>query len=216
MLDQVRVFYVQVVSTGDLGSDIRIGVNLLIRSIRIRIGIVRFRGGTDQGSQDMIGKAAESAVVKIASVPVIGNLIAFTAGLGVREIMGGEVQQEKLGKVDTASCVVLFCQIGFQSADGGKCPAGIIWSLIPGFRQFLCYIGLIADARQLQLAAFRDRVDRIAVQAFTRLRFSSDFLKGDLGNLIFVFRSGRGFLFPDVRGSGYGSRGFVLLVWGGI
>ena len=159
----------------------------------------------------MIGKAAESAVVKIAAVPVIGNLIAFTAGLGVREIMGGEVQQEKLGKVDTASCVVLLCQIGFQPANGGKRPAGIIVSLIPDFGQFFCDIFRITVVRHLQLAGFRNRVDRIAVQALTRLRFSSDFLKGDFGNLIFVFRDGRGFLFPDISRGGYGSREFFLL-----
>ena len=42
LLDQTRVLYIQVIRTGNLGSDIRIGVYLLIRSIRIRIGIVRF------------------------------------------------------------------------------------------------------------------------------------------------------------------------------
>ena len=164
----------------------------------------------------MIGKAAESAIHQVVLVSVIGNLISLSTSLGIREIMGRKVQQEKLGKVNAGSRIILLCQISFQPADGCKCPAGIIVPLVPDIGQILCDIFRIFVIRQFQLACFRDRVDRIAARVFTRLRLSSDFLKGDLGNLIFVFRSGRGFLLTDIRGGGYGCRGFILLVWGEI
>ena len=128
LLQQVRVRRTHGISAGDLGRDGGIGCRQLIRLIQGRIGIVRFRRGADQAGQDMIGKGTVPAVHQIGIIIGIGHTVPFAAGLGVGIIMGGEIGQEKLGKIHGGLSVL--DQVNFHGAHRGKGPAGIESALV--------------------------------------------------------------------------------------
>ena len=183
LFDLVPVRNVQVIRTGNLRRNGSIGGRQAVRVIVARIGVVRFRSGTDQPGQDMPGQVAVAAVVQVAFLSLINHAVSVPAGLGIRIVVGGIIGKEEFRKVNGGTRSGPD-QVRFHAADRGEGPAGVEISLVPDRGKLVI---LITDRYQPTL---RDRILRTGCFRF----FGRKDVRGKDGSVRKGTKGNRGFL----------------------